>query len=773
MPDTADRADLELYMNKVKIRFISIFALAALILMTLAFAFGAMAPIPAGAASTHNPDSVFTAGSGGQISASEAAEGADSFVQFKLENEGKAHFRRDLALKWYEEVKKPAEETTEGEEKDEKIVTPEAKLGYFNITFAFPEVNFEKFTLTFVSAQESVDKEEKTTNSLIFTAKDGALALSVKHGDKEDAEEIASGCIVTDPLADITVSFTQVDNDDKEGAFTVLVNNLVAGKFTNIGGYYMEYSTSRDPLTFTAEGGALAAATDAKSQIVLVKEMNNQSFKLTESGMVSDDTDPVLVVNEVVTSFPLGQKFSLACKLIDVCGTSRSLSTITSEYYMYKAPAEGEEAVKPEYKSLSTSTYFMPVAGNEKAEREYVSIRFRLDDGRTLASDEVRGYAYLSWYVDSNLLNNIANDKQDIDYILVTRNNEGPKYTTVAYDSVNDSVADTSDEAKQRIADYQAAVEEASKDLNAGSGAYFYLPSLRDLITDDNTDYRNLKFTVYYKDQTSSSGKSTSSLDYNKLRIEISKKGSYAFRVVATDKLGNGMQLMDDGAWVSINSSNVWDYDCIPQFEFVVHSKGAEIEKPDAPAKGYLDGTYTVDSFKVVAVDGYKSEYKLYYFEQDKYIADGNTMPSYDAMVENPEQYAVDKYMTEIREYDDTVGEDDAAWDKTDNDYYWRPSSRTFRPQKTGYYFVKIEVTDVDYFSDVQTAYQVVEVSNNIDEIKGETYWLENNITAVVLFAISGVLLIALVVLIFVKPSDKKVEEVDLNKLKGKKKNKK
>ncbi len=755
-------------MNKVRIRLLSIFALGALILLTLAFAFGAISPVRAGAATTHNPDSIFTAGSGGAVSASEKSEGGESYVQFKLENEGKTHFRRDLALKWYEEVKTSAEEDSEGGEEsqadEDKVITPEVKLGYFNIRFSFPEVNFETFTLTFVSAQESVDKDEKTTNALIFTVKDGKLALSVKNGDSDPVD---SGNAIEDMFADITVSFTQEEGDDKEGAFAVIVNGVNAGRFTNIGGYYMEYSTSRDPLTFTAEGGALAAETDPKSQIVLVKEMNNQSFVLNDSSMVTDSIDPVLVVNEAVNSFQLGQKFSLSCKLIDVCGSSRSLSTITSEYYMYKAPASGEEAAKPEYKSLSTSTYLMPVAGNEEAAEEFVSIRFRLDDGRTLGSDEKRGYAYLSWYVADNALT----EHDGTDYITVNRNSDGPNYTTVIKDVNGESVADTSEEAIARIEAYRALVEEASKDLNAGSGAYFYLPSLRDLIVDDNTDYRNLKFSVYYKDQTSSTAKSATSLDYNKLKIEISKKGNYSFRVVATDKLGNGMQLMQDGIPVAVTSSNVWDFDCIPQFDFVAHSKGAVIEKPDAPAKGYLDGAYTVESFDIVAISGYKSEYKLYYFEQDKYIADGNSMPSYEALVEDPEKYAIDKYVTEIRAFDDSVSEDDAAWEKTDNDYYWRPSSRTFRPQKTGYYFVKVEVTDVDYFNDVQTAYQVIEVSNNIDEIKGETYWLQNNITAVVLFSISGVLAIALIVLLFIKPSDKKVEEVDLSKLKGRKKN--
>ncbi len=62
-------------MNKVRIRLLSIFALGALILLTLAFAFGAISPVRAGAATTHNPDSIFTAGSGGAVSASEKSEG--------------------------------------------------------------------------------------------------------------------------------------------------------------------------------------------------------------------------------------------------------------------------------------------------------------------------------------------------------------------------------------------------------------------------------------------------------------------------------------------------------------------------------------------------------------------------------------------------------------------------------------------------------------------------------------------------------------------------
>ena len=67
----------------------------------------------------------------------------------------------------------------------------------------------------------------------------------------------------------------------------------------------------------------------------------------------------------------------------------------------------------------------------------------------------------------------------------------------------------------------------------------------------------------------------------------------------------------------------------------------------------------------------------------------------------------------------------------------------------------------------------MVEVRNPIDTIPGQSQWLEENVVSVVLFAISGVLAIIVVVLFLVKPNEKKLEEVDLEKLKGKKKDKK
>ena len=63
-----------------------------------------------------------------------------------------------------------------------------------------------------------------------------------------------------------------------------------------------------------------------------------------------------------------------------------------------------------------------------------------------------------------------------------------------------------------------------------------------------------------------------------------------------------------------------------------------------------------------------------------------------------------------------------------------------------------------------------IEVRNPVDIIPGVSQWLQNNVVSVVLFSISAVLAVIIIVLFVVKPSDKTVEEVDLEKLKGRRK---
>jgi len=710
-------------MKKYKTKLATLVALFA---FSLSAATLTAAPVAA-TAEEYSPSSVFSAGAGATVGAS---EGENPYVQFTIEEGGVVNYRHDLALKWYEEAN---------------------KASYFSTEFSFPELNFKTFTLNFESAQENITKDGITKNAIVFTAEDNKVTAAVKNEDVlGEAKEIAVD-------GDIKVAFT----NEAYGDYTVSVGDTEIGTLTNIGGYFMEYisstsSSSRIPLSYKCE-----LAEGKTRQLVILKSLNGQTFEL-KSGKIVDNKAPALVVNETVNMFPLAYRFNLAYEVVDVLDSS---VTETREYAMYKAPAEGEEAKELSYSSISTSTYLLPQS--EESEKELVSIRFKLDDGRTVTDEEGKDeWVYLDWYCPKP--ETVGEGDKAKSFIPVVRDTLGAKYTCV--DNNEETATSTLNADSEALKAYQAEVDKASEKLSAGEGAYFYLPSLRELIQDDNTDYRNLKFSVYYKNQTSSSSQSSTSLNYNALRFEVDKEGAYSFRVLATDKLSNSIQVYDeDGRLVNVTGENIWDLDCIPQFNFTAASSGATIEEGEEQSIGYLDSTYTVSSFDIVALTGYEVNYKLYYFEQGKFIEDGNSMPTYSSMVKDPTQIDA-KYLTEIRAYDDSVTEDDAAWENTDNEYEWRSSSLSFRPQKSGFYFVKAEVTDSVYWKEPAVGYQVVEVRNPIDVVQGETYWLQNNIASIVLFSISAVLLVAIIVLFLVHPGEKKVEEVDLTKLKGKKK---
>lgn len=704
-------------MKKNKIRLTTVILIFALLLGALACAF---LPTRRASADTFAPTGVFYAGSGGSVTAPEAGEGQTSYVRFSFRNDGVVNYRHDLALKWYE---------GKGEE----------NAKYFNTEFSFPEINFATFTVTFESAQENITKDNKTTNAVIFTAGTDGVTVAVKNGDDE-----AQTAVSVDVSATVSLAFLS----DEEGEFAVACNGELIGVFKNVGGYFMEYlssssATPRIPMAFSA-----TLAGD-KEQLVDMISLNGQSFALTD-GKITDDTAPVLVINEKLNSFPLAQKFSLSYEAIDVLKDS---VTVTRQYYVY---GEGEEV---DYQTLTTSTYLMPK--QEGAEKAYVSIRFLLEDNRSKTGEEEDRYVYLAWYADP------VHELDGVDYIELNRNTQGPSFSCVTLD--DESKTQTLNEEHEAFLAYGEAVAAQAEKSSAGDGSYFYLPSLRNLISDDQTDYNNLKFSIFYKKQASTTSNSETALGYNALRFEIDEEGDYSFRVIATDKLGNTMKAYVDGKLVNVTSSNVWDIDEIPQFNFSVKSTGATIEAPGEQSKGYLDSVYSISDFDVVALAGYQIDYALYIFDQEKYLEEHNSvMPSYSELVSNSAFYA--DYLVEIREYDSTVEEGDTAWENTDNDFEWYSSSLTFRPQKAGYYFVKATVTDSVYWQDQVTAYQVIEVSNPVDTLKGESNWLRNNNTTVILLGVSGVLFIALIVVLII-PSERKIEEVELSELKGVKRN--
>lgn len=800
-------------MSKVKKTWITLISLFAALFLILGLAFGL--PKVSAFANTYTPSSIFSAGTNGAVGKSEIeGEGATQYVQFTFSNAslsddsngGRVHYRRDLALKWF------------SKNEDETVTAK-----YFSMQCSFGEINFEKFTIDFESAEENISEDGKATNSVEFTKNtDGKLDVSVNGEESKVSVE----------KDDITIALNE--QDCESGKFNVTVNGDKAGQFTNIGGYYLEYrssssSTPNTPITFTATFDKEADA--GIKQTLLMKSLNNQPMELDSSDRVNDTAPAVLVLNEDVYSFKLGQKFSLSYKAIDVCDDS---VTVTREYYMLKTVKDGgnvtnylpneteiktpsgandetkteyAEYEKYNYKTLTTSTYFLPSQENDKQE-EWVSIRFKLNDD-TKDNDT---YVYLSWYAAQDVENSVTepvtgiaytektddddkktveNETKTLDFIKVDRDKKGPYYNYLEAKDEGNDITDE-DEFKELVANYQAELEEAAKNTSAGTGAYIYLPSLRELIKSDYAGYRNLKFSIYYYKPSQSEGSSASSqtsLNYNALKIEVTEKGLYKFRVLAQDASSNAMEYYLDGELVTVSSSNIWDIDEIPEFKFEIDYKGPKIEDTDEQSLGYRNDTYNFGNFDVIALTGYQKEYKLYRYNRTNATAEngylGEVPSSYSNFVTNAKKYfdlfkAYDdtqtdndkKILYEISPFDNDVDEDDEAkWNRTDNDYYWDPdSSLSFVPQEAGFYILTLSVEDSVLPGKTAEGFQVVEVRNPIDTIPTQSQWLEENVISVVLFAISGVLAIIVVVLFLVKPSDKKVEEVDLEKLKGKKK---
>ena len=778
-------------MNKVKVRFFTLISLIALLIVTFALAVGSVLPgkfAQAVTAVDYDPGAVFAAGVGGTVGASEAGEGDSSYVEFSLSDGGKVHFRRDLALKWYSAAQ-------EGEEGDPDAATP-GIARHFKLVFSFPSLDFETLTLEFSGDEENISKDGQAVNSIVFIKNDdGSLTAVVKNASQQDMENNAEGLdSVTIPAASATGDITvELKDPTAEGAVAgdyavelTCGETVLSSEFTNIGGNFMEYRSSaatspNTPMTFTAE--LPEGAAEGATQKVLVKELNGQSFVLTEEGKVHDDTAPVLVLNEEVYAFTLGQRFSLSYEAIDVCDDTVS---VTRSYYMAAQDDNGDYVAPDasadddyEYSTLTTSTYFMPVTNGEV---EHVSIYFNLDDGRTRSDDErTAERVYLTWYAAESIDQEkpIVETLNGCDYIRVDRNEEGPAYVGLTTNDVDQENVYSDETAfKNECEAYQRALDDAAAATSAGSGAYLYLPSLRGLIYSDYADYRNLQFTVFYYKESQSADESSSSasgLDYNDLRIEVDESGTYRIRIIASDASSNGMEYYNkDGELVTLSSENVWEIDEIPEFTVEIGYTGASIEDPGAQDYGYRDRTYSIEDFEVIALDGYIEDYTLYYFNSSL-LGEGQTMPTYDACVENAEDYVTNTYkdsMVVINTYNSDVTEDDENWDDTDNAYEWNPdSSLSFVPQRSGIYFVELLVTDPNLSGMTATQYMAIEVRNPVDIIPGQSYWLENNITSVVLFSISAVLAVIIVILFVVKPSDKNVKEVDLEKLKGRKKN--
>ena len=703
---------------------------------------------------------------------------AENKTSFTFSSEGSVTLKRNLAYTWLEGKN-------------------DAK--YLTLKFALKDANFEKVNFSFDATSAWATEEDKATNVLsIKKESDGNF---VYINDEKTTATVTVGQTVTFALS----------AGDEDGEFAVLLNGTEIGSFVNVGANYAEYSYNETyPLTIEAQLPANAA--DDATTVVTLSEINGQTFENITEGKVTDNAAPVVVVNEAVDGFLLGTAFSLDYTVIDVL-KSKNL-TKTLEYYQYNPNyAEGDENYE-KYKALDTSVWFYETTFTpegegkttvyEKYGYECVSVKMTVADSTFNADEgEFKKKTYdLSWYVNSDAVVSAPNGKTD--YIKLQYNTEAPTYKHIQLNeqnATNEYKDETSFNAKKDA--YQEKLNALAQDVYAGSNSYIYFPSMEWLFADNN-GYRGLKFTISYKTPKSDSPSTSSSLAYNALKLSVANEGAYEFKVFAVDKAGNKMKYYVDGELTELNATNVWDIEQIPSFTFKVANRNLKVEDPSKASSRkdseILNKSYSFDSFTVIGASDLQEKYALYKIDYSKYnatAADNKrltqsalTAVTYETLakavqnrwseVQNGDYFAfyIKVYSellakeigaestaaTSIASCFERIGEKgdniNNATDKYEK-YEWNADSQSFKTVEEGEYLMLADLWEKEIPQQRATAYKLVVVESKEDVIEGENNWLKNNLASVILFAVAGVMLILIIILALIKPSDETLEDID------------
>ena len=313
--------------------------------------------------------------------------------------------------------------------------------------------------------------------------------------------------------------------------------------------------------------------------------------------------------------------------------------------------------------------------------------------------------------------------------------------------TAGDVLAPVYDATAEAINSYKTALAKAATAEYDGNiysvrlGEKVTVPSLETLVSDELTSYAGMTHTLYYKTPETSS--STSGWD-----IPTDKAGKYEFYVVFKDAAGNEMK-QDDFFTVDENDKNKIDTDeaTHPYAKYIFTFDIVD----DAPikitsvtqSKGYVNTSYTVSSFTVSA-KGYTTVYELYYNSDSSATPTGDDWES--AWVKIP-------VASEVQEDDEMPA--GFTYEEVKNIGY--AGSLTFTPVKTGKYVIKCTVTSTN---SIRTASSTASVSveNKPRTVKPDSHWLENNVWSVVFLSVGTLCLIAIIVLLCIKPKDETTE---------------
>ena len=308
-----------------------------------------------------------------------------------------------------------------------------------------------------------------------------------------------------------------------------------------------------------------------------------------------------------------------------------------------------------------------------------------------------------------------------------------------------------------KLAEYkEKVIENANKDLVAGTDS-FLVPDLSPILS-TNFPYGSIRKTVYYY----TVGDTTSSSNYASkadLKISINSYGTYRFYVLFDIEKSNlnidgGKSVVVDGLKEKADGF----YACsVDGTELYYNKSNDKYYVKDDSSKGYgdefvIEEGKTVDEALKVPVfeftlSGKKPTIKINSTYQEKGFVDLEyTLPSIEVFGD----VLSEKYELLYRENDTNEFE---VIDELSS------SSLKFTPEKTGEYKVRVTVWGVNERECAET--KIIKVSSAVKSVPYKTSfndWIEVNLLPFILLCISFVCLVAIILLLVIKPKEAKVD---------------
>lgn len=283
------------------------------------------------------------------------------------------------------------------------------------------------------------------------------------------------------------------------------------------------------------------------------------------------------------------------------------------------------------------------------------------------------------------------------------------------------------------IQSFKLALKDAYYDgHHTALGETITLPSFKDLVFDNCYGYESLQETTHYMSDNT---------DYQSLgglSFQISTAGKYEFFVRFADGMDNEMKeasFLKDTDFTDPNAPA--DYtDYIFGFE-ISDDAPIKVEPPVPQGLGYVGVEYRASAFDVNA-DGCKVVYTLYYNAN----ADANDAD--DGWIEIPNaSTTTDKAF------------DDGNYNYEEVQAIGFKNSTTFTPDKAGAYKLVCTATS-NVTSRFDSEYSIIVVTDEIVTVTPvDTTWVQENVWTIVFLGVGTLCLVAIVVLLFIKPKDK------------------